>query len=434
MSALAAVAHQVALGWRALGMVLLQGTALALLAWLLAATLLRRARPALLAALWSVVLLKFALPVGPAMPFSLSDALARLFGGGAEVAAAPVPPDAPAAVAHAPVMTATAWLALIGAVLWLAGVAFVIARGVRHARRARALARALPTADGVTDAIACGVAERLGLARTPELRVGGTAAAPWLVGLRRPIVVVPAALAHPLRRAELTAALTHELAHLRRRDVWLRLFQIAVGALFFFWPAVRWVNRRVDAAREMACDAWAVAEGPLPAADYARMLVRLVRDRAPAPAAALGLAATPGLLRGRVDSVMRARGRGPGLGKLGAALLGVWTAVALGGARTTAAATAEGAKVCRFSQAMADALYQAHPEADLDGDGVVTREEACEFEAAHQTAEPAPMTSGLVIDGGLDPSQLCCNCTEHGSTPPALETETANTCVRGVTP
>ena len=74
-----AFAHDVAIGWRALGVVILHGTVLAALAWLLAATVLRGARPALLAALWTVVLVKFALPVGPALPFSLSDAIAHVF-------------------------------------------------------------------------------------------------------------------------------------------------------------------------------------------------------------------------------------------------------------------------------------------------------------------------------------------------------------------
>lgn len=427
-------AHDLIVAWRALGVVLLQGTVLALIAWALAQTLLRRARPALVAALWSIVLVKFALPVGPAMPFSLSDGLARLFAHAPADAAAPqLEPIGGAAHAAAPGLTLAGVLAIAGALLWLAGVIVVIARGVRHQRRARAAARALPAADGVTDAIACGIAVELGLGRTPELRVGGDAPAPWLVGLRRPIVVVPAALTGAARRAELTAALTHELAHLRRRDVWLRLLQVAVGALFFFFPVVRWVNRRIDAAREMACDAWAIACGPLPAPDYARMLVRLVREHA-APAGALAFAATPGLLRGRVESAMSSHGAGPGLGKLGAIGLGAWTLVALGGARA-ARGEAAPAKVCHYSQAMADALYASHPEADLDGDGTLTRDEACGFELGRRAAIVAaePGLADFVPEGSLDPEHLCCNCTEHGSTPPVAH-EPVNTCVRGVTP
>jgi hypothetical protein len=166
------------------------------------------------------------------------------------------------------------------------------------------------------------------------------------------------------------------------------------------------------------------------------MLVRLVRDRAPAPAGALGLAATPGLLRGRVASVMASRaGQGPGLGKLGAVGLGVWTLVALGGARTAHGEIAA-AKVCHFSQEMAEQLYAAHPEADLDGDGVLSRDEACGFETQRRNvvviAEPA--LADFVPGGSLDPEHLCCNCPETGSTPPVVSLDPVNTCVRGVTP
>jgi beta-lactamase regulating signal transducer with metallopeptidase domain len=474
-------AHVAAAGWRTVGVVLLHGTVLAAVAWLLAATVLRRARPAVLAALWSVVLVKFALPIGPALPFSLSDALSRLLSS--------APPDVAQAVtvvpvaghAAAPVAGPWAWLALAAAALWLAGVAVIAARGVRLHRRARRLALALPPAGADVRGLARAIAGRLGLGRVPDLRVGADGAGPWLCGLRRPVVVVPAGLAGPARRAELTAALTHELAHLRRRDAWLRLVQVAVGTLLFFWPVVRWVNRRVDAAREMACDAWAVAAGPLAPAAYARFLVRLVAGGAPAPAAALGLAAPSGLLRGRVEAVLGARpDRGPSLGKIGVAGLAVWTPLALGGAAHASDAAAR-ARVCRYTPQIAETILAAHPEADVDGDGVLTRAEACDFELAVKRrmidqaiavgaeplplydaafdadhdgrlssveaanrldhlaeAMPSPMASPLAPDG------LCCDCAAAGGSSPRLTQpepsagrpalEPVNTCVRGVSP
>ena len=85
--------------WGALGVVLLHGTVLAGLAWLLSRTVLRRARPAALAALWAIVLVKFALPIGPALPFSLSDGLTRLFAADAAVGALLAAASGPAMVA-----------------------------------------------------------------------------------------------------------------------------------------------------------------------------------------------------------------------------------------------------------------------------------------------------------------------------------------------
>jgi beta-lactamase regulating signal transducer with metallopeptidase domain len=473
------VASAAETAWRALGVVLLHGTVLAGLAWLLAATVLRRARPAALAALWAIVLIKFALPIGPALPFSLSDGLARLWSSAPVVTAGPIPtgPALTGPVVAAP--GAWAWLALIGLGLWLAGLALVAVRTIAVARRAHRTAIAAPTAPVEVTAVAAEVAARLGLVRVPDIRIAADGVAPWLVGVRRPRVVIPAALVGPTRRAELVAALTHELAHLRRRDAWLRVVQLAVGTLFFWFPVVRWVNRRIDHAREMACDAWAVARGPLDGRDYARMLVAMVRDQA-APAGALGLAATPGLLRGRVEALLVRRPDGePAVGKIGAVALTAWTALALGGA-TAVGGTAPEVRVCVFSPSVAAQLLASHPEADLDGDGVLTRDEACGFQltvkrrlvddAIALTAAPLPRYDAafdLDRDGTLSPieaanrferyaasfpdvagaasaDQLCCNCVDAGGTSPRLNVpepgaarpalEAANTCVRGVTP
>ncbi|MCE9576464.1 MAG: M56 family metallopeptidase, partial [Deltaproteobacteria bacterium] len=320
--------------------------------------------------------------------------------------------------------------------------------------------------------VAATVARRLGLVRVPDIRIAADGVAPWLVGVRRSIVVVPAALTHAARGPELVAALTHEVAHLRRRDAWLRIAQVVIGSLFFWFPVVRWVNRRIDHAREMACDAWAVARGPLDGRDYARMLVAMVRDRGRrAPAGALGLAATPGLLRGRVEALV-ARGdrRDPAIGKPGAIALTVWTALALGGA-TAVGGTAAEARVCVFSPSVAAQLLASHPEADLDGDGVLTRDEACDFQQTVKRrlvddaiAIGAPTAEGEGAQAAIDSAaraerlaasfpdvtsaaeagQLCCNCVDAEGTSPRLNVpepgaarpalEAANTCVRGVTP
>lgn len=457
------VASAAETAWQALAVVLIHGTVLAALAWLLARTLLRRARPATLAALWAIVLAKFALPIGPALPFSLSDALTRLFASSPTGGELPVMTGPAVVVPAAPAPGVLAWLAIAGLVLWMTGVAVVAQRAFRAAARARRDAQALPVAPGHVIAVAATVAHRLGLVRVPDIRLSPDGVAPWLVGVRRSIVVVPAALTHAARRPELVAALTHEVAHLRRRDAWLRIAQVVVGSLFFWFPVVRWVNRRIDHAREMACDAWAVARGPLDGRDYARMLVAMVRERGRrAPAGALGLAATPGLLRGRVEALVDGRRRDPAIGALGATALAIWTALALGGA-TAAGGTAAEARVCVFSPSVAAQLLASHPEADLDGNGVLTRDEACDFqetvkrrlvdELAPAEGDGAPDAAARAeriaasfpdVTSAAEAGQLCCNCVDAEATSPRLNVpepgaarpalEAANTCVRGVTP
>ena len=106
------------------GTALVHGTVLAVIAAVLAATLLRRARPAVHAALWLVVLCKFLVPIGPGAGFSLASLYDRATAAppptvvmtfappSAEGSAAPVAPPPPRHPLAVALMTAWAALAL----------------------------------------------------------------------------------------------------------------------------------------------------------------------------------------------------------------------------------------------------------------------------------------------------------------------------------
>lgn len=79
------------------------------------------------------------------------------------------------------------------------------------------------------------------------------------LGLWRPIVLLPTAWLSELPPDVLEAVIAHELAHIRRWDLWATLGQRAVETLLFYHPAVWWVSRRASLEREMCCDELAVA-------------------------------------------------------------------------------------------------------------------------------------------------------------------------------
>ena len=79
------------------------------------------------------------------------------------------------------------------------------------------------------------------------------------VGFVRPIVLIPAAWATEMPLAMLEAVIAHELAHLRRQDLWINLLQRVVETLLFYHPAVWWLSRRLRTERELCCDELAVA-------------------------------------------------------------------------------------------------------------------------------------------------------------------------------
>src|SRR5262249_37885746 len=75
---------------------------------------------------------------------------------------------------------------------------------------------------------------------------------------------------------ERAAVLTHELAHLRRRDHWVRWLELAATCLYWWHPLLGWISRRLRAAEEECCDAWVVRAFPALARAYARALVATV--------------------------------------------------------------------------------------------------------------------------------------------------------------
>ncbi len=112
------------------------------------------------------------------------------------------------------------------------------------------------------------------LARRAELYASDALRVPTAIGFLKPAVLLPSWTLRELSPAELNAILLHELAHLRRRDDWTNLAQKVLRALFFFHPAVWWVESRLSLEREMACDDMVLAQTANPRA-YAECLVSL---------------------------------------------------------------------------------------------------------------------------------------------------------------
>jgi beta-lactamase regulating signal transducer with metallopeptidase domain len=77
-------------------------------------------------------------------------------------------------------------------------------------------------------------------------------------GLVRPAILFPLAWLSELPADMVEAVLAHELAHLRRFDLWVNVVQRLVEALLFYHPAVWWLSRKVRIERELCCDEIAV--------------------------------------------------------------------------------------------------------------------------------------------------------------------------------
>lgn len=174
--------------------------------------------------------------------------------------------------------------------LWFLGTLVSLVRTLRAASGvARLVRHSTPVADALATALLAELSTAMRLRRPPQLRSTARIRVPFAWGLARPVVVVPQHLLEPQSTDRVRPILIHELAHVRRRDVWIGTLQRVVAALYWWNPLVHVVNSRLADAREEICDAHVVAGG-CPSRDYAEILVDLATQISlPQPAAALGL-------------------------------------------------------------------------------------------------------------------------------------------------
>jgi beta-lactamase regulating signal transducer with metallopeptidase domain len=141
---------------------------------------------------------------------------------------------------------------------------------------------------------------RLGVSRTVrylESRLLDSAA---VVGWFHPVILLPVTALTGLSPQQLEAVIVHELAHIKRLDCFVNMFQIAAETLLFYHPAVWWVNRCIRAERENCCDDIVVSVCG-DAFEYARALTLMETWRA---APALVLAVNSGSLKLRISRLL----------------------------------------------------------------------------------------------------------------------------------
>ncbi len=101
---------------------------------------------------------------------------------------------------------------------------------------------------------------RLGIRRVIQYCECHSLNVPAVIGFFRPVVLLPVRALTGLTLEQLEAVIAHELAHIKRFDVAVNFFQVIAETLFFFHPAVWWLNKRIRADRENCCDDVAIAE------------------------------------------------------------------------------------------------------------------------------------------------------------------------------
>jgi beta-lactamase regulating signal transducer with metallopeptidase domain len=168
--------------------------------------------------------------------------------------------------------------------VWLLGapMTFIyMAAGLWGAERLRR--RSQPLSDDALSALCDRLADALGVIRRVAVGVCDRVAAPLLLGIARPFVVLPSALVTGWSPEPVELALLHELAHVRRWDNMVNLLQRIVESALFFHPAVWVLSGWVRREREHCCDQ-IVVQHTGRALDYAGALF-LLADATAGPVA-----------------------------------------------------------------------------------------------------------------------------------------------------
>jgi hypothetical protein len=100
---------------------------------------------------------------------------------------------------------------------------------------------------------------RLGIRQEVNFFESAVLHIPVVIGHLKPLIFLPVGVLNQLSPAEVEAILLHELAHIKRKDYLVNLFQLAAESIFFFNPTLLWMSSLIRESREHCCDDLAIA-------------------------------------------------------------------------------------------------------------------------------------------------------------------------------
>ena len=140
------------------------------------------------------------------------------------------------------------WLAV--SVLWLARQMSAQSKTIRLMKQ---------SSSAVPESVQANIikaANILGQKHATDVRCAANNIGPLVTGLLRPVVILPHNFKHDYNDEQQLLALTHELAHIKRRDLWAAFGALVFRALNWPNPLVHWAAAKFRADQEAACDAY----------------------------------------------------------------------------------------------------------------------------------------------------------------------------------
>jgi bla regulator protein BlaR1 len=182
------------------------------------------------------------------------------------------------------------------AIVWVLGVALVLFRWLASWWSIHRAAR---------NAVPYGDVHGVPILQSPHMR--NERIEPGVFGLWRQTILIPEGMETTLSAAQFKAVLSHEWSHARRRDNLAAAVQMLTEAVFWFYPVIWMVGRRLTEERELACDQ-AVLEHAQAQADeaeaYAEGILKVCKLYTASPLSCVA-GITGANLRSRIELILK---------------------------------------------------------------------------------------------------------------------------------
>jgi len=127
---------------------------------------------------------------------------------------------------------------------------------------------------------------------------------PIVFGHFKPILLFPFALLSKLTPEQIEAVILHELAHIKRNDYILNIFQIFIEVVFYFHPVTWWLTSIVKREREHICDEEAAGNELKQKLSYAKALLIIQENDSISSIGSLAFAKKPSEMYLRIKRIL----------------------------------------------------------------------------------------------------------------------------------
>jgi beta-lactamase regulating signal transducer with metallopeptidase domain len=98
------------------------------------------------------------------------------------------------------------------------------------------------------------IKQKMNITKNVQVKVSRIVSLPMIMGVLKPVILIPASLVSVFSQEQLETILAHELAHLKRHDFLLNGLQSVLDVIYFFHPAMWLLSAQIRKERENCCD------------------------------------------------------------------------------------------------------------------------------------------------------------------------------------